>query len=196
MEDIVARVGREAAAAAAGQPPVEQERGGLYNTKDEEQMAALQEWRREMEASWQAFVFSGSFGGWVGSFGGCSKSEEQMAALQDWWHEMEASGFWVPLFDATHHACLPAAQPPAIRLPAAAADKCLCRCHSINKLLNQSSFPLFHSVVLQKQMAEGDPQAQAEQMLKMSTAKIRKARCVSANRCPCSSTSTAWDLFT
>ena len=31
--------------------------------------------------------------------------------------------------------------------------------------------------VLQKQMAEGDPQAQAEQMLKMSTAKIRKARC-------------------
>lgn len=31
--------------------------------------------------------------------------------------------------------------------------------------------------MLQKQMAEGDPQAQAEQMLKMSTAKIRKARC-------------------
>lgn len=30
--------------------------------------------------------------------------------------------------------------------------------------------------MLQKQMAEGDPQAQAEQMLKMSTAKIRKAR--------------------
>ncbi|PRW60288.1 cell division isoform B [Chlorella sorokiniana] len=76
VEDIVARVAREVAAAAAGQAPAEGERGGIYNTKDEEQMAALQEWRREME----------------------------------------------------------------------------------------------------KQMAEGDPQAQAEQMLKMSTAKIRKAR--------------------
>lgn len=50
VEEIVARVARESAAAAAGQAPAELERG-IYNTKDEEQMAALQEWRREMEAS-------------------------------------------------------------------------------------------------------------------------------------------------
>lgn len=38
------------------------------------------------------------------------------------------------------------------------------------------SLCLLPLVASQEEMAEGDPQAQAEQMLKMKTAKIRKAR--------------------
>ena len=89
VEDIVARVGREAAAAAAGQAAVDQERGGLYNTKDEEQMAALQEWRREMEASWQAAVFLLLEGLASGLYN--TKDEEQMLALQEWRRERQVT---------------------------------------------------------------------------------------------------------
>lgn len=80
VEDIVARVAREVAAAAAGQAPAEQERGGIYNTKDEEQMAALNEWRREMEASGCRLVLreaTGVWASWAGSFD--AKAGEQAA---------------------------------------------------------------------------------------------------------------------
>ena len=46
VEEVVARVAREAAMLGASTEPQQ-----IYNTNDEQQMAALQEWRREMEAS-------------------------------------------------------------------------------------------------------------------------------------------------
>ena len=80
MEDIVARVAREVAAAAAGQAAVDQERGGIYNTKDEEQMAALNEWRREMEASRCRFVLAGGNWCWTSEAGSFhAKASEQAA---------------------------------------------------------------------------------------------------------------------
>ena len=55
--------------------------------KDEEQMAALQEWQREMEASLGLPERRASVG--CGMYR--TRDEEQMSVLQEWRREMEAS---------------------------------------------------------------------------------------------------------